>query len=122
MVVRGKDGHGAPGLACTTCHGKQNFDPAGIPGDGHWALAPASMAWEGKTLGQICEQLKDRTRNGNKTLAAIVEHGGHDELVAWGWSPGEGREPAPGTQAQFGALLRAWIDTGAECPPEEKRP
>ena len=25
LVVRGKDGHGAPGLACSTCHGGANF-------------------------------------------------------------------------------------------------
>lgn len=116
MVVRGKDGHGAPGLACTTCHGKQNFDPAGIPGDGHWALAPASMAWEGKTLSQICEQLKDQNRNGSRDLAAIVKHVTSDTLVLWAWNPGRGRQPAPGTNAQFGELMQAWADSGASCP------
>ena len=116
MVVRGKDGHGAPGLACTTCHGKQNFDPAGVPGDGHWALAPASMAWEGKTLGQICEQLKDQNRNGSRDLAAIVKHVTSDTLVLWGWNPGKGRQPVPGTNAQFGELMQAWVDSGAACP------
>ncbi|HEV7327673.1 MAG TPA: Isoquinoline 1-oxidoreductase subunit [Bosea sp. (in: a-proteobacteria)] len=116
MVVRGKDGHGAPGLACTTCHGKQNFDPAGIPGDGHWALAPASMAWEGKTLGQICEQLKDPNRNGSRDLAALVKHVTTDTLVLWGWNPGKGRQPAPGSSAEFGALMQAWADSGAACP------
>lgn len=40
----------------------------------------------------------------------------HDHLVGWGWNPGEGRAPAPGTQAQFGELIQAWIDTGAKCP------
>jgi hypothetical protein len=39
-----------------------------------------------------------------------------DDLVAWGWDPGPGREPAPGTQAIFGDLTKAWIETGAECP------
>lgn len=116
MVVRGKDGHGAPGLECATCHGKQNFDPARVPGDGHWALAPASMAWEGKTLGQICTQLKDQNRNGSRDLAAIIKHVTTDTLVLWGWNPGPGREPAPGTNAQFGALMQAWADTGAACP------
>lgn len=116
MVVRGKDGHGAPGLACTTCHGQRNFDPAGVPGDGHWALAPAAMAWEGRTLGQICEQLKDLNRNGSRDLAAIVRHVTTDSLVLWGWNPGKGREPAPGTNAQFGALMQAWVESGAACP------
>src|SRR6266571_8686278 len=32
LVVRGKDGHGAPGMACATCHGGANFDPARVPG------------------------------------------------------------------------------------------
>jgi hypothetical protein len=39
-----------------------------------------------------------------------------DHLVGWAWNPGDGRKPAPGTQAQFGALVQAWIDTGAKCP------
>jgi hypothetical protein len=116
VVVRGKDGHGATGLPCTTCHGKQNFDPAGVPGDGHWALAPASMAWEGKTIGQICEQLKDQNRNGSRDLAALVKHVTTDTLVLWGWNPGKGRTPAPGTAAEFGALMQAWADSGAACP------
>lgn len=116
VVVRGKDGHGVPGLPCTTCHGKQNYDPARVPGDGHWALAPASMAWEGRSLGQICEQLKDQNRNGSRDLAALVKHVTTDTLVLWAWHPGAGREPAPGTAAQFGALMQAWADTGAACP------
>jgi len=40
----------------------------------------------------------------------------HDSLVGWGWNPGDGREPAPGTQAEFGDLIKAWVDTGAACP------
>lgn len=116
VVVRGKDGHGAAGLPCTTCHGKQNFDPAGVPGDGHWALAPASMAWEGKTVGQICEQLKDLNRNGSRDLAALIKHVTTDTLVLWAWNPGKGRQPAPGTAAEFGALMQAWADSGAACP------
>ena len=32
------------------------------------------------------------------------------------WNPGLGRTPAPGTQAQLGDLIQAWIDTGAKCP------
>ena len=39
-----------------------------------------------------------------------------DELVGWAWKPGVGREPAPGTQAAFGALVKAWAESGAACP------
>lgn len=116
MVVRGKDGHGSAALACTTCHQPVNYEPSGVPGHPTWHLAPASMGWQNRSLGQICEQIKDPKRNGGKTLAQIHEHMAHDSLVAWGWMPGGKREPAPGTQAQFGALIKAWIDTGAVCP------
>ncbi|MBX9588596.1 MAG: Isoquinoline 1-oxidoreductase subunit [Hyphomonadaceae bacterium] len=116
VVVRGKDGHGAPGLACATCHGRANFDPARVPGDPHWHLAPISMAWEGKSLGSICNQLKDPRRNGNRDVAAILKHVLTDSLVRWAWDPGPGRTPAPGSNAEFGALLQAWADTGAHCP------
>jgi hypothetical protein len=115
-VVRGVDGHGAPGLRCNTCHHAANFDPAHVPGHPMWHLAPIEMAWQGKTLGQICEQIKDTARNGNKDMAALVKHMAEDSLVGWGWSPGEGRTPAPGTQAQFGDLIKAWAEAGADCP------
>jgi hypothetical protein len=117
LVVRGADGHGAPGMVCSTCHHAANFEPARVPGHPQWHLAPASMAWEGRTLGEICEQVRDPARNGGKDMAALLHHMAEDSLVGWGWSPGAGREPAPGTQAEFGALLRAWADAGAHCPP-----
>jgi hypothetical protein len=74
------------------------------------------MAWQGKTLSQICAQIKDPQRNGGRTLAQIRDHMANDHLVGWAWRPGEGRMPAPGTQAQLGMLLKAWIETGAHCP------
>jgi hypothetical protein len=115
-VRRGKDGFGVPGLRCTACHQARNYDAVAMPGHANWHLAPAEMAWEGRSLGQICEQIKDRGRNGGKSLEQIVEHMAHDSLVGWGWSPGVGRQPAPGTQAEFGALIEAWAETGAKCP------
>jgi hypothetical protein len=116
LVVRGRDGHGAPGMACATCHGGTNFDPSHVPGNPHWALAPASMAWEGKTLGEICVQLKDPRRNGNRDMAAILKHATSDSLVLWAWEPGLGRVPAPGSNAEFGKLLAAWAESGGHCP------
>ena len=119
-VERGPKGMGIAGMECSTCHGPRNVafaDGKGsIPGHPLWHLAPKSMAWEGKSLREICEQLKDRKRNGGKTLAQIHEHNASDTLVGWGWNPGPGRTPAPGTQAEFGALTKAWIDSGAKCP------
>jgi hypothetical protein len=116
LVVRGKKGQGAPGMACTTCHGKANYDPARVPGDGHWQLAPASMGWEGRTVGELCNQLKDPKQTGGRDLAAIQKHLVTDTLVLWAWEPGPGRTPAPGTNREFAALMKAWVDTGAHCP------
>ncbi|MBN9683068.1 Isoquinoline 1-oxidoreductase subunit [Corallococcus sp. NCSPR001] len=120
-VVGGEEGHGVPGLPCTACHQAANTPTVGatvasIPGNPKWALAPVEMAWIGRSLGEICEQLKDPKRNGGKDLAAIQHHMAEDVLVGWGWNPGPGREPVPGTQAEFGALIQAWVDTGAHCP------
>jgi hypothetical protein len=120
-VVRGTDDHGVPGNECTTCHQDRNQELARVPGAPRWHLAPIEMAWVGKSPSYICHQLKDPARNGGKTLVQIVEHSAHDALVAWGWAPGHEREPAPGTQAQFGALVAAWADGGAECPEEAAR-
>ncbi|WP_398480444.1 Isoquinoline 1-oxidoreductase subunit [Tardiphaga sp.] len=117
LVVRGEGGMGAAGgLACTTCHHENNFDAANVPGNAKWSLAPIEMAWQGKTLGQICAQIKDKERNGGKDMAALVHHMAEDELVGWGWKPGGNRTPAPGTQKQFGELIKAWADAGAACP------
>jgi len=115
-VRRGPDGHGVAGLRCPACHQAANYDTVGIPGHAQWHLAPASMAWQGRSLAEICGQVKDPARNGGHTLAEIVEHMARDSLVGWAWSPGVGRKSAPGTQEAFGALVRAWLETGAVCP------
>ncbi|MEE8525881.1 MAG: Isoquinoline 1-oxidoreductase subunit [Thermoanaerobaculia bacterium] len=113
---RGMGGLGVVGMQCMTCHQDANFDPGRVPGAPHWLLAPRRMAWKGLSLAEICEQIKDPERNGHRTLDEIVEHLTEDALVGWGWQPGAGREPAPGTQEAFGELIRAWVETGAACP------
>lgn len=120
-MVRGElgvhgEGHGPKGQPCQTCHSSTNIEHARLPGHAEWALAPAAMAWHEVPLAEICAQLKDAKRNGGKTLAEIHRHMAHDTLVGWGWNPGRGREKAPGTQAAFGELIAAWIETGAHCP------
>ena len=123
FVTRGDGGGGIPGNTCRACHTDRNFPIVGekasyqsIPGHPRWGLAPIEMAWEGKSPGEICAQLKDRNRNGGRDLALLHEHLAKDDLIAWGWNPGLGREPVPGTQARLGELIQAWIDTGAQCP------
>jgi hypothetical protein len=115
-VERGSDDRGLAAMRCLSCHQQANFDPARMPGHPHWQLAPREMAWEGKTLGEICAQIKDPARNGGRSLEELVHHIGSDTLVGWAWAPGYGRRPAPGTQEQAGALAAAWVKTGAVCP------
>ncbi|MCP1199629.1 Isoquinoline 1-oxidoreductase subunit [Notoacmeibacter sp. MSK16QG-6] len=119
-VVRGEADFGAAAMRCNTCHGSENVayttGEGSIPGHDPWHLAPKEMGWIGLSLRAICEQIKDPERNGGKTLRDLVEHNARDGLVGWGWEPGEGREPAPGSQEIFGALTQAWVAAGAGCP------
>ena len=89
-VARGEDGFGLPAMRCPICHQAANFEPAGVPSNPGWHLAPHEMGWEGKTLAQICEQIKDPARNGGRSLEDIVHHAGEDHLVGWAWAPGGG--------------------------------
>jgi hypothetical protein len=115
-VARGSDGFGTASMRCATCHQGANFDPADMPGHPHWHLAPREMAWQDKTIGEICIQIKDPARNGGRSLQQILSHMATDTLVGWAWAPGFGRRPAPGTQQELGALIDAWIKSGAVCP------
>ncbi|HLH93103.1 MAG TPA: Isoquinoline 1-oxidoreductase subunit [Xanthobacteraceae bacterium] len=124
-VARGPSDDGLPGAPCQACHMDRTVDLfpgavaryASIPGAPGWRLAPIAMAWQGKSIGEICRQLKDKSRNGGRDLAMLQEHVAKDQdLVAYAWNPGKGRTPAPGTQALAGTLIQAWIETGAECP------
>ncbi|RLQ89490.1 Isoquinoline 1-oxidoreductase subunit [Notoacmeibacter ruber] len=122
QVSRGESDFGVAGMRCNTCHSPENVvyvsGEGSIPGHDPWHLAPPEMGWIGLPLSAICEQLKDRERNGGRTLKQLVEHNAEDGLVGWGWEPGQGREPAPGSQEIFGALTEAWVDAGAGCPAE----
>jgi cytochrome c553 len=119
-VLRGPADRGIPALGCETCHQDRNAELARVPGAPNWHLAPAQMVWLGKSAAALCTQIKDPALNGGKTLAQIQDHMAHDALVGWAWRPGADRAPAPGSQAELGALVQAWIETGAECPEEVK--
>jgi len=118
-VKRGSTGQGVTAQKCSTCHQTENV--AGLnmpPGAPNWHLPPANipMIWEGKTAGQICQQLKDPKQNNNKTVAQIVDHVTNDKLVLWGWNPGEGRTLPPLSHQEFAAKFQEWAKFGAVCP------
>jgi len=117
LVVRGKDGHGAPTQQCQTCHQEMNTADGFVPGVANWHLAPLSMLWEGRTKQQICEQMKDPTRNGGRrTPEEIIEHMKADPLVLWAWTPGAGRTTPPLSHERFVKALQAWVSAGMPCP------
>jgi hypothetical protein len=81
------------GTPCGECHTEQNValreaaSYRSIPGHPRLGVAPLSMAWEHKSIGDICRQLKDTARNGGRDLAMLQEHVTKDDLVACGWNP-----------------------------------
>lgn len=116
-IHAGESRMGIETLPCSTCHMDRNGVLEGsAPGAEGWALPPVEMQWIARTPSQICEQLRDPARNGNRTLAEIAAHVAEDPLVVWGWDPGPGRVPAPGTPEKTAADILAWADAGAPCP------
>ncbi len=110
-------GFGNPGLRCTACHFASNSNVLhGPPGVEGWHLAPPEMVWFGKSSAEICAQIKDPARNGGRTLEEVAVHVRDDGLVGWGWNPGPGREPAPGSAQETYEALVAWTAAGAPCP------
>jgi hypothetical protein len=118
-VRRGPDGHGVTAQKCSTCHQEQNLAGLNMPPGAHdWHLPPANMPmiWEGLTNRQLCELFKDPKQNGNRTqLAQLVEHM-ETPLVKWGWNPGEGRTPIPGSHDAFMTHVKQWVGAGGACP------
>lgn len=119
-VRRGPDGFGNTGLNCATCHQETNAAILhGPPGAANWHLAPPEMVWFEKSSAEICDQIKDPARTGGMDLEAVAAHVRDDALVAWGWDPGPGREPAPGSAEETFAALERWTALGAPCPEPE---
>ena len=127
------DNKGAPFARCASCHGTENNPTTGIPGAKDektgataWHLAPVEMAWESSpgvplTGAELCAQLKDPARNGDRTLHDLLVHVQTEPLVLWAWNPGtqpngEGRTKPPLTHEEFVSTFEKWIGTGAPCP------
>ncbi|MFZ0460344.1 MAG: hypothetical protein WAM17_18255 [Rhodoplanes sp.] len=116
-VTRGPDDHGPSAMRCVNCHSLTGNNPSsGVPGAPSWALARATMSWQGLSRGDICRTIKDRKRNGNRSLEAIVEHIERDSLVLWAFNPGKGRGPIPIPHHAFVDFVKTWVASGAPCP------
>ncbi len=118
-VRRGPEGHGVTAEKCSTCHQDHNLVGAHTPpGAPNWALPPPTtpMIWQGLSDAQICRSIKDPKQNKNRNLDQLVEHLTKDKLVAWGWNPGQGRDPVPMSHDEFAAKVKQWQAAGAPCP------
>jgi cytochrome c5 len=123
-VKRGKDGHGVYAMKCDTCHQERNLPGAHMPpGNPKWALPPAEhkMVFVGRSPAELCKQIKDPKQNGGRTLEQIFHHIADDDLVGWGWDPGEGRTLPPLSRTDTVAQLKIWMDGSAACPSADAR-
>ena len=118
-VRRGVSGQGVTAQKCGTCHQDHNLAGANLPPgapDWHLPTRDTPMIWEGLSNRQLCELLKDRRQNGNRSVNEIIEHMA-TPLVQWGWNPGEGRTPISSmSHADFMAKVKEWVTNGAACP------
>ena len=118
-VKRGADGHGVTAMRCDTCHQTANLAGAHMPpGNPKWALPPPAqkMVFVGRSPAQLCKQIKDPKQNGGRSLEKLLNHIASDDLVGWGWSPGDGRALPPLSREDTVAQMKLWIAGGAACP------
>lgn len=118
-VKRGADGHGVTAMRCDTCHQTVNLPGEHMPpGNPKWALpAPQhKMVFAGRSPADLCQQIKDPKQNGGRSLDQLLDHVANDDLVGWGWSPGDGRTLPPLSRPETVAQMKIWIAGGAACP------
>ena len=121
-IVRGPKGHGAAAMECSVCHQTQNLPstygkhlPPGAP---NWHLPPpgTKMVFKDLSPRALCLSIKNRRETGGKNLSAMLEHMRDDQLVAWGWEPGEQRSIPSISRTETVAAFKTWTDAGAPCP------
>lgn len=111
---------GAEFLTCATCHSvselPQNIAHAAPRVGASWRLAPVDADWFGRSSEEICAQLRDPKKNGNRDYIALADHLGHDVILHWAWSPGPDREPAPYSLKVHTNDMYVWGAAGQPCP------
>ena len=106
MAINAGDSRiGAETLSCNACHQtsmRANTVPHAPPHTGmDWRLAPVEFQWTDRSSAEICAQLRDPDRNGDRDAVGLIEHILHDAeligFITWSFDPGAGRDPAPGS-------------------------
>jgi hypothetical protein len=118
-VVAGDSRIGAETIPCRTCHigaeGPNETAHAAPQVDDAWRLPPLEMAWRGKSSAEVCTQLRNPDTNGGFSLTELVEHVRTSEFVRFGFEPGTGRDPAPGSADALARDLLDWGAAGMPC-------
>ncbi len=102
--------------AAPICHQEANFDPGRVPGHPDGTSRRARNGVGGQDARRDLHPDQGSGAQRQPHAGGPVHHIGDDTLVGWAWAPGYGRQPAPGTQKIAGALVEAWVKTGAACP------
>jgi hypothetical protein len=114
---------GAEYVQCSTCHAYRedvNDMPHAAPQVAmNWRLAPVEAEWFGKSSTEICEQLRDPERNGDRDHLELANHLDHDLILHWAWNPGGGREAAPLSLQEHVNDILAWGVAGFPCEHDE---
>lgn len=125
MNIRAGDSRiGAEYVLCQTCHTTKDEDWDNANQTPHaaprvampWQLAPVEADWFGRSSIEICEQLRDPERNGDRDMMALASHLDHDLILHWAWAPGGGREPAPYSLQEHVDDILIWGTAGFPCP------
>jgi len=118
-INAGESRIGAETLLCSTCHAYRegvNDVPHAAPQVAmDWQLAPVEAEWFGKSSVEVCQQLRDPERNGDRDFMEIAQHLDHDLILHWAWNPGGGREPAPYSLQEHVNDVLAWGVAGNPC-------
>ena len=102
MNIRaGESRLGVEFIPCQTSHTTKNGDwentnatPQAAPRvAAFWQLAPVEADWFWRSSVQICKQLRDPARNGDRDMMELAAHLDHDVILHWAWNPGDECEP-----------------------------
>lgn len=119
-VNAGESRIGAEYVTCSTCHAYRedgaNDAPHMAPQVSMtWQLPPVEAEWFGRAADEICAQLRDPERNGDRDYIDLAGHLEHDLILHWAWTPGGGREPAPYSLQEHVNDILAWGVAGYPC-------
>ena len=119
-VNAGESRIGVEYVLCSTCHAQRSEGGNNAPHmapqvAADWRLAPVEAEWFGKSSDEICNQLRDPARNGDRDMIDLASHLDHDVILHWAWNPGGGREAAPYSLQEHVDDILIWGVAGMPC-------